>query len=44
MMKALKHKTRTQMRRERLEGKRAMKGLATSVKKEKRKNSIITSE
>jgi len=38
MMKGLKHKSRTQLRREKQANKRSLKGLATSVKNEKRKN------
>lgn len=37
MMKRLKHKSRTQLRREKEAKKRVLKGLATSVKKEKRR-------
>jgi hypothetical protein len=44
MMKRLKNKTRTQLRREREAKKRKMRGLATSIKREKRKKASICSE
>ncbi|HPR41109.1 MAG TPA: hypothetical protein PK718_00995 [Candidatus Methanofastidiosa archaeon] len=37
MMKGLKHKSRTQLRREKQTNKRSMKGLASSVKSDKKK-------
>jgi DNA polymerase elongation subunit (family B) len=40
MMKGLKHKSRTQLRRERQSNKRSMKGLASSVKSDKRKKAM----
>jgi len=44
MMKGLKHKSRTQLRREKQENKRSMKGLATSVKNDKRKKANTKNE
>ncbi|MHC1598932.1 MAG: hypothetical protein ACXQS3_03350 [Candidatus Methanofastidiosia archaeon] len=43
MMKHRKHLSRTQKRRDKIANKRVLKGLSTSVKKEKRKLAAKTS-